>query len=472
MSAAPRVHQFRSILEIVPRLTDIACIAGSLLLAERLVGRGAGQELWIAVATAAVLYYLLAEVTGLFRSWDGVSADREVTCAAVTWALTVPMFLAIGFVAGKFDGAQATLSRRVLLAWFLLAPAAIVAVRVGYRLVLRALRRHGWNTRGCAIIGANELGFQLSRNIESSPQMGLKFVGFFDDRPPQRRAEVPADVGRCLGNLDDLLEQTRDGRVHIIYITLPLRAEERVKNVLARLADTTASVYVAPDFFVFELLHSRWTNIGGLPAVSIFETPFYGVGGAIKRALDFVLATLFLLIAALPMLAVAAAIKLTSRGPVFFRQTRYGLDGRPIKVWKFRTMQVCENGPTVAQAVKNDPRVTRVGAVLRRTSLDELPQLFNVIEGSMSLVGPRPHASAHNEIYRKQIQGYMLRHKVKPGITGLAQVSGWRGETDTLEKMLKRVECDHQYIRDWSPWLDLKILVKTVFTVLARQHAY
>ena len=211
---------------------------------------------------------------------------------------------------------------------------------------------------------------------------------------------VPVDVGNCLGNLDDLMEQTRDGRVHMIYITLPLRAEERVKHVLARLADTTASVYVAPDFFVFELLHSRWTNVGGLPAVSIFETPFYGVGGAIKRAFDFVFASVFLLMAALPMLAVAAAIKCTSRGPVFFRQKRYGLDGRAIDVWKFRSMGVCENGATVTQAVKNDPRVTPIGAFLRRTSLDELPQLFNVIEGSMSLVGPRPHANAHNEQYR------------------------------------------------------------------------
>ena len=172
------------------------------------------------------------------------------------------------------------------------------------------------------------------------------------------------------------------------------------------------------------------------------------------------------------MLAIAAAIKLTSRGPVLFKQKRYGLDGRPIDVWKFRSMSVCENGPVVRRPRKNDPRVTTLGAFLRRTSLDELPQLFNVLGGSMSLVGPRPHANAHNEHYRKQIQGYMLRHKVKPGITGLAQVSGWRGETDTLDKMQKRVECDHQYIRDWSPWLDLRILFRTVLAVLVRRNAY
>jgi len=177
-------------------------------------------------------------------------------------------------------------------------------------------------------------------------------------------------------------------------------------------------------------------------------------------------------VAALPMLIIAIAIKLTSRGPVFFRQRRYGLDGREIRVWKFRTMTVCEDGDEVRQATQGDARVTRLGAFLRRTSLDELPQLFNVLGGSMSLVGPRPHAAAHNEQYRKMIQGYMLRHKVKPGMTGLAQVRGWRGETDTLEKMQRRIECDHQYIRDWSLWLDIQILLQTLWIVLSGKNAY
>ena len=165
-------------------------------------------------------------------------------------------------------------------------------------------------------------------------------------------------------------------------------------------------------------------------------------------------------------------IKLTSPGPVFFRQRRYGLDGREIRVWKFRTMTVCEDGPQAVQAKRNDPRVTRLGAILRRTSLDELPQLFNVLAGSMSLVGPRPHAHALNEEFRSQIDGYMLRHKVKPGITGLAQVNGWRGETDSPEKMQKRIEFDHRYIREWSLWMDVKILLKTVFVVLSGKNAY
>ena len=251
-----------------------------------------------------------------------------------------------------------------------------------------------------------------------------------------------------------------------------MRAERRIRNVLARLADTTASVYIVPDFFVFELLHARWTNVNGLPAVSVFENPLYGVDGLAKRAADVIFGFMLLAAAAVPMCIIAAMIKLTSAGPVFFRQRRYGLDGREILVWKFRTMSCCDNGSEVRQATQDDARITPIGRFLRRTSLDELPQLFNVIEGGMSLVGPRPHANAHNEQYRSLIDGYMLRHKVKPGITGLAQVNGYRGETETLEKMEKRVACDHQYIREWSFWMDLKIMVKTLRVVLMQRNAY
>jgi putative colanic acid biosynthesis UDP-glucose lipid carrier transferase len=257
-----------------------------------------------------------------------------------------------------------------------------------------------------------------------------------------------------------------------IYITFPMRAEDRIRGVLERLGDTTASVYVAPDFFVFQLLHSRWTDILGLPVVSVFENPFYGIDGLAKRLSDLAFGGLAMLLAAVPMAVIAVLIKLTSPGPVFFRQRRYGLDGKEIRVWKFRTMMVCEDGPQAVQAKRNDPRVTWLGAILRKTSLDELPQLLNVLGGSMSLVGPRPHPHALNEEFRTQIEGYMLRHKVKPGITGLAQVNGWRGETDSPEKMQRRIEFDHRYIREWSLWLDIKILVKTVTVVFSQKNAY
>ncbi len=255
-------------------------------------------------------------------------------------------------------------------------------------------------------------------------------------------------------------------------ITLPMRAEKRIRFILDQLSDSTASVYIVPDFFVFELLHSQWTNVGGLPAVSVFENPLFGVDGVVKRTADIAIAISAVAIAAIPMAIIAIGVKISSPGPVFFRQKRYGLDGREILVWKFRSMRTCDNGPVVKQATKHDPRITKIGAILRRTSLDELPQLFNVLEGTMSLVGPRPHASAHNEQYRSLIRGYMLRHKVKPGITGLAQVNGCRGETETLDKMQARVDWDHRYIRSWSLWLDIKILVQTVMVVLKQDEAY
>ncbi len=463
-----RIHPHWSWSDTVHRCTDTVVIALGLVVAQWSGAAERSDHALAAGAACVVIYYLIAEMTGLFRSWRGVATERELSCTLVTWVTTLPAAMVVGFAFGY----ESQMSRTVAILWFSVTAVSLIVVRIAIRMLLYTLRAKGVNTRKYAVVGVNELGFQLARNIRQSPELGLKLAGFFDDRTADRLPRLPKDLGKRLGTLAELVEQARGGRIDNVYIAFPMRAEGRIKNVLAALSDTTASVYVVPDFFVFELLHSRWTNIGGLPAVSVFENPFYGVDGLVKRVADLALASLFLATAAVPMMVVAAAIKLTSRGPVFFRQTRYGLDGRPIKVWKFRTMTVCEDGDNIRQATKNDTRVTRLGAVLRRTSLDELPQLFNVLDGSMSLVGPRPHASQHNEGYRKVIKGYMLRHKVKPGITGLAQVNGWRGETDTLDKMQKRVEFDHQYIREWSPWLDVRILVRTIFTVFSKQNAY
>jgi putative colanic acid biosynthesis UDP-glucose lipid carrier transferase len=275
-----------------------------------------------------------------------------------------------------------------------------------------------------------------------------------------------------LGDLDDIAEHVVKGGTDIVYLALSMRHEERMRQIASQLADSVVSVYVAPDLFVFDLVQALWSNLDGIPLVSIFESPFLGVTGWLKRAEDLVISAGVLLVAAAPMLAIAAIIKLTSRGPVFFVQRRYGIDGRPIRVWKFRSMTVCEDGPDIPQACRDDPRVTPFGRFLRRTSLDELPQFINVLQGRMSVVGPRPHAVAHNEQYRRLIQGYMRRHKVKPGITGLAQVNGWRGETDTLEKMENRVKHDLEYLRTWSLMLDLKIIVQTVFNGAWRTGAY
>ncbi|WP_295995257.1 undecaprenyl-phosphate glucose phosphotransferase, partial [Rugamonas sp.] len=243
-------------------------------------------------------------------------------------------------------------------------------------------------------------------------------------------------------------------------------------KLLDELQDTTASVYFLPDIYVFDLMQARFDNVGGMPVIAICESPFTGFNSMVKRASDIVLGLLIQIMLMPLMLLIALAVKLTSPGPVIFRQRRYGLYGEEIVVYKFRTMNVVEDGDHVVQATKNDSRMTSIGGFLRVTSLDELPQFINVLQGRMSIVGPRPHAVAHNEQYRKLIKGYMLRHKVKPGITGWAQVNGLRGETETLDKMEARISYDLDYLRNWSLWLDVWIIMRTIRVVLARHNAH
>jgi putative colanic acid biosynthesis UDP-glucose lipid carrier transferase len=423
----------------------------------------------LTVAAATILaFHVIADLSGLYRSWRGTRLRNEIVCVFATWAYAAPLLMGLGFLTQY----NAEFSYGTKVVFLVATPVAMVLARVVMRKVQQRLRARGLNTRTFAVCGVNELGIQLARNVEAAPELGLRFAGFYDDRPADRTADLPAEFGDRIGDIDELVRRARLGTIDSVYITFPMRAEKRIRALLERLADSAVSVYIVPDFFVFELLHARWSNAGGLPTVSVFENPLYGVDGLLKRSADLVLGSAILAAAAIPMFVISILVKLSSPGPVFFRQKRYGLDGREILVWKFRSMKCCDNGSSVKQVSQGDDRITKVGAILRRTSLDELPQLFNVIEGTMSLVGPRPHANAHNEQYRTQIGGYMLRHKVKPGITGLAQVNGYRGETETLDKMAKRVACDHQYIREWSFGLDLKILFKTLGVVLAQKNAY
>jgi len=251
-----------------------------------------------------------------------------------------------------------------------------------------------------------------------------------------------------------------------------MRQVQRVMDLLEDLRDTTASIYFVPDVFVMDLIQARTTELSGVPVVAMCETPFQGPSGLLKRSMDLALSLLALILLSPFLLLVAVLVKLSSPGPVIFRQRRYGLDGRIIDVYKFRTMTVTEDGPVVQQVTRDDDRVTPIGRLLRRYSIDELPQLLNVVWGDMSLVGPRPHAVAHNELYRRLIKGYMVRHKVPPGITGLAQVNGCRGETSRLEDMQRRIEYDLEYLRHWSPTLDLRILFQTLLQVIGDRKAY
>jgi len=385
---------------------------------------------------------------------------------AASWFAVVGLLLLLGWASHTLSA----FDERALLAWALGTPAALFGAHRALPLWLpRILAAEGMH-KTAVIAGANDLGRRLAARLRGDPMLGFAFAGYFDDRGASRLRDLPASEN--LGTLERLADYARSHRVDVIYIALPMASQPRILRLLEELRDTTASIYFVPDIFVSDLIQARVDFVGELPVVAVCETPFYGFNGLVKRASDLVLATGILLLISPLMLAIAAGVKLSSPGPVLFKQRRYGVDGRKIVVYKFRSMTVAEDGDVVRQATRNDSRVTRFGAFLRRSSLDELPQFINVLQGRMSVVGPRPHAVAHNELYRKLIRGYMIRHKVRPGITGLAQVNGMRGETDTVDKMKMRIEYDLAYLRNWSIALDLKIVLKTVLVVLRKQNAY
>lgn len=462
-----RPHQNK--IAIVQRLFDGLLIAGTYYGITALYPPDEWNVFDEALtATAIMIFFLTGELGNLYRPWRAASLSHEFAKVWTTWAISVAVLL---FIAFTFKVTSYG-SRVTTLSWFVLAPAVLCLWRAAFRAVLGKIRARGRNTRTAAIVGATQVGADLARRLLSMPGSGMHIVGYYDDREPERLHEMPEELGALSGGLDDLVEAARGGGVDVVYVALPLRAESRIHDLVERLADTTASVYVVADFFVFDLLRAQWSDVQGIPVVSIFESPFFGIDGWLKRLQDVVLGTVIMAIIAVPMLVIAAAIRLTSKGPVFFKQRRYGLNGQEIRVLKFRTMTVTEDGDRVEQATRGDQRVTPLGAILRRTSLDELPQFLQVLTGEMSIVGPRPHAVAHNEQYRRLIHGYMLRHKVKPGITGWAQINGWRGETDTLEKMEKRVEFDLAYIHNWNFFLDLKIILLTIFRGFVSKSAY
>jgi len=457
--------------ELAPimRVVDFVLIYAALWLPTYARGEAWDQKSWTAATIAAVLFMVIGQSLRLYQSARGARLNSELVRIWAGWFVgVVPVLLFLLFISKRSE----EYSRFTVSTWFVLAPLLVAVWRTATTLTLRELRAHGYNTQAAAIIGMTELGETLALEIKAVPSLGLEVHGFYDDRGEERCHPIAESLGQRAGSLKDAVDAARSGEVDLIYIAFPLRAEPRIAELLRQLSDTTASVYMAADFFAFDLLHARWANLGGVPMVSLHETPFYGVDGWLKRLEDIVVGTLILMTISIPMLVIGICVKLTSPGPVLFRQRRYGLDGEVIYVLKFRSMTVTEDGPEITQATAGDARITKLGAFLRRTNLDELPQFLNVLKGTMSIVGPRPHAVAHNELYRKKIQGYMLRHKVKPGITGWAQVNGWRGETDTLEKMEKRIEHDLDYIRNWSLLWDLQIIFMTVFGSEARRNAY
>lgn len=382
------------------------------------------------------------------------------------WLLLLAVLFAIGYVTRLSN----EFPRRVVLTWAVVTPMLLVIVGV----VLDELLRRGLlaasQSRRVVIAGFNEISRILGERLTKNPELCMSVAGYFDDRSAQRLGV--GNGAQLLGGLSELPGFVRAHGIEVIFIALPMRHIQRVVDLLDELRDTTCSIYYVPDIVAFDLIQSRTLDILGIPAVAMCETPFYGYRGVMKRLTDLILAALVLVISLPLLLLIALLVRVSSPGPVIFKQRRYGLDGREIIVYKYRTMTVSEDGDAIRQARKDDVRTTRIGRALRRYSLDELPQLINVLQGRMSLVGPRPHAVAHNEQYRKLIKGYMIRHKVLPGITGLAQINGCRGETASLADMEARIRFDLDYLRNWSPLLDLRILSVTALRMLRDHKAY
>jgi len=421
------------------------------------------------IGISAVVFFIargLLSSPAIPMSWEGKpQLQRPIARLLLEWCI----FIVVIVLAGKSLGLDTLFPRAGLAAWFLATPLALVLSNYALERTANWWLARRPRVYRHIIIGATEVGLELAKRVERSSHAS-SFMGFFDFRQVARLPQVaPAQwAGLC----DGVAEFVRRNSIDSIYIALPISTSPRIAELVKELRDTTASVYFVPNILNFDLVQPRCMELHGIPLLAVCETPIQGAAGLGKRALDLILASVGLMVLTPILVSIAAAVRFSSHGPALFRQRRYGLGGEEIRIFKFRTMHVCEDSAVVVQARREDDRITPLGRILRRYSIDELPQLLNVLQGNMSIVGPRPHAVTHNEQYRKLINGYMIRHKVRPGITGWAQVNGLRGETDTVEKMHARVEYDLDYIRNWTIWLDLKIMVRTLFLMVHDRDAY
>jgi len=418
---------------------------------------------------AIILTLLLMAVTfpayNVYNSWRGRSIPKLFVQIMFGWSTVVVLLMLMGVLLGVTE----EYSRSWLGVWFLVGYFCLISVRIVTWWFLKSIRRSGWNNKDILIIGAGSLGGKIAKNLQASAEHGFHVKYFLDDDESLWGSAVE---GVQVKPIEEVEEIIANNQIYEVWVVLPLRAEERVKEIVHRLRQTAVSVRYVPDIFTYHLFNHAVVNIAGYQVISITSSPMTGLNLAVKVVEDYVLAVVILLLISPALLSIAVAVKLTSKGPILFKQKRHGWGGRTINVYKFRSMEVHADKNGVTQATKGDPRLTKIGGFLRKSSLDELPQFFNVLQGRMSIVGPRPHAVEHNDFYKDKIDAYMMRHKVKPGITGWAQVNGLRGETDTLDKMEKRVEYDLYYIEHWSLLFDLKIIMMTIFKGFLNENAY
>ncbi len=355
--------------------------------------------------------------------------------------------------------------------WFLIGFGGVIGFRVLVYRLLNRLRSKGLNAKQVVLVGTEQSVNKMVANLAAKPWMGLKVCWAVLIAQPVGSLNLASHQWGL--SLDNLVEKIDVHDARDVWICLPLKEEETMNKVLYALRHHTANIRYFPDFSGFALIRNKTTTIAGMPVLDLSCSALDGINWITKNIVDRLLGLFIFVMISPLLLLIALGIKLTSPGPILFKQYRHGIDGRRINIYKFRSMKLhTEADGAVTQASKMDGRITPLGAFLRRTSLDELPQFFNVIQGKMSIVGPRPHAMAHNEFYKEEIEYYMQRHKVKPGITGWAQINGFRGETDTIEKMRKRIEYDLFYIENWSLALDFKIIFMTIFKGFVHKNAY
>ena len=476
------------------RFADLAaiCVAAILTNFIRLGSFSLNRQYALALIVVLLISFAVFPSFGLYRRWRGTRVSDEIGRIALAWIVVILTALLIAYITKTSH----LFSRVWCVYWVTTSFVLFALFRSFTRLTLGHLRRRGHNTRNIVVLGAGELGRAVAKRLRNETWAGFHVAAFFDNDKRLNGQDV--DGIRVAGTINDAIdyllsayplerlegslstnpdsgleELAKLGSIEHVWIALPLSEEANIRKILSALDSSTITVHLVPDVFGYELINHTVDELAGIPTINLNAPPIVGANDVVKRLFDIICAASCLLLAAPVMFFASIGIILESPGPILFKQRRYGLDGKEISVWKFRTMRVWDDSSNeVVQAKVNDPRVTTIGRFLRRTSLDELPQLINVLQGRMSLVGPRPHAVAHNELYRNLIHGYMLRHKVKPGITGWAQINGWRGETDTVEKMQKRVDYDIEYINNWSLWFDFRILLLTFFKGFTNNNAY
>lgn len=390
---------------------------------------------------------------GLYESWRGRSQAVLALRACAAWTTVFLTGLLGAFLMHQI----ASVSRIWSMGWFISAMVLLLVARAVMFRMLANVREQGINAKRVLIFGYGPLGREMFQRVHQIRAAGYRVVGIYDEG----EHAIPGGVS-ALRSLDEVNAFVRNQGVREIWLTLPMAACRDLSDVVRQFRNELIDIRWVPDVSSVELLGHRFSEFMGLPVIDLNSPPVSGITGIVKASFDRAFSFAVLVGLSPLLLTIAALVKLSSPGPVFFRQQRLGIDGRPFDVYKFRTMKLHQD-VGVTQATRDDPRVTRIGAFLRRTSLDELPQFLNVLRGEMSVVGPRPHAMEHNEMYKELIDRYMLRHRVKPGITGWAQINGFRGQTDTIEKMRKRIEFDIYYIQHWSFQLDLRIIVRTAF---------